>query len=382
MALQSFPDKIGTIIYPDVSLPRIPSSDSNSNVGTMNAVGESAALIGYLHLEGGSGSKTISSGGGKIYFATGGSNTFANAGTNLRIGIQDVDATGNEDGTFDVYADLVGGTDTITSNAIRSTAMETGSKTMSHGDLIAIAFEMTARGGTDSVTLRNRSTGGVGMPYMTTDTGSGVSKAGGAVFDATIEFDDGTIGWIQGCLAWHTYGLTGNINTGTTPDEYALIFQLPFPAMISGAQPMLNLPGTTSDFEVILYSDPLGTPVAERTTAVDGDLLGGITVTTRYYVPFSSDYSLAKNTKYALAVRPTTANSLTLMRMGFNTGNAKLRRPTVLGENASQGTRSNQTGSFSEDTLFIPAIGMVLSKFDDASQPIGQAKVVQAFGSY
>lgn len=33
--------------------------------------------------------------------------TFANAGTNFRIGIQDVASTGLEDGTFDVYADLV-----------------------------------------------------------------------------------------------------------------------------------------------------------------------------------------------------------------------------------------------------------------------------------
>jgi len=43
-----------------------------------------------------------------------------------------VASTGLEDGTFDVYADLVGGTDTITGSADQLTAMETGTKTITH----------------------------------------------------------------------------------------------------------------------------------------------------------------------------------------------------------------------------------------------------------
>ena len=70
---------------------------------------------------------------------------FSNGSTNLRIGLQDVTpATGFEDGTFDVYADLVGGTDTIAEDVILATPMESGTKTVTHGDLLAIAIEMTA----------------------------------------------------------------------------------------------------------------------------------------------------------------------------------------------------------------------------------------------
>ncbi len=126
MALQTLANKMGMIISSDGGL-----MGSGINNATMDGAGESQAFIGKVFLEAGTGSKTISSAGGKIRWRSG-TVTFANAGTNFRIGIQDVASTGLEDGTFDVYADLVGGTDTITGSADQLTAMETGTKTISH----------------------------------------------------------------------------------------------------------------------------------------------------------------------------------------------------------------------------------------------------------
>ena len=76
---------------------------SYTNFSAIAAAGRSIAVIGKLVLAAGTGSKTISSAGGKIYIGKIASRTFANAGSTLRIGIQDVTAgTGLEDGVFDV----------------------------------------------------------------------------------------------------------------------------------------------------------------------------------------------------------------------------------------------------------------------------------------
>lgn len=61
----------------------------NSTSNTIDASGEKFAFIGTLWLSGGATSKTFSSSGGKIRFMGGSSMTFSNAGTTLRVGIQD-----------------------------------------------------------------------------------------------------------------------------------------------------------------------------------------------------------------------------------------------------------------------------------------------------
>ncbi len=355
-----------TLIFPTVS--GLAHASGTITSATIDAVGESVSGIGRLYLEGGAGSKTISSAGGVIYVDFGATVTFANAATNLRVGIQDIGATGLEDGTFDVYADLVPGTDTIAAQGVRAIPMETGSKTISHGDLIAVTVEMTARGGVDTVSVN---TGSVtsssfgGFPYITTDTGAGPAKVA-TIPSFTVKFDDGTFG----SLSFTSCGnrSTGlSYNSGSTPDEYALIFRLPFPTTIIGAVADITQMASTDDFELILYSDPLGTPVAQRTLTIDADLVNYPSAPWGYNLFFSSGYSISANTDYAIAIRPTTANSLLVSQINFNTGNSDLRKTTMLGTNWSRGSRTNQTGAFSSTNTVLPRIGFYLNGFDDGT---------------
>jgi hypothetical protein len=210
----------------------------------MDANGESVAGIGQIFLEGGAagGTKTISN-VGKIYWKTAGS-TFANAGTNVRVGLQDVSTTtGLEDGTFDVYQDLVGGTDTIAANSVIITTMDTGTKTITHGDVVAVCVEMTTRGGVDTINVIRESNPvgiGSGLPYATGDTGT-LSKTGNNIPIFLIEFDDGTLGWFNPghYLVGNLYATsqsTIDFSNGSTPDEYAAVFKVPFKCSInSGA---------------------------------------------------------------------------------------------------------------------------------------------------
>ena len=365
MALQSFDNKLGTLI---MALPQLNPYTFSVGGIAIDAAGESLTFIGHMSLQGGTGSKTISSSGGIIYWRASAA-TFANAGSNLRIGIQDVGATGLEDGTFDVYADLVGGTDAINITTFNATAMETGTKTIAHGDLIAISIELTARAGADTISvIRNNGTA-ILFPYSTLDVGSGPAKSAVAPL-VTFEFDDGTVGWLDNMFLLPGSG-TG-IGTNTTfasnsvPDERSLIFQLPFSTSISGVLVHLANVTSTDNFEIILYSTPLGTPVAERTVSVDANIIVIDNASAiPYQVRFATPFTLAVNTKYAIAIRPTTTNSLSLREYEFGTNNEQLLRPTALGENWYLGTRSDQTGAFSEVTTTLPSIGFYIDKLEE-----------------
>lgn len=346
---------------------------------TMDAAGESCAFIGKVYIEGAAASKTISSAGGKIVFRTG-TVTFANGSTNFRVGVQDVAATGLEDGTFDVYVDLTGGGGGIASNTWYELAMATGTKTISHLDTVAICFEMTARGGSDSVSIFSFSTNifasnSSNFPYRTQDTGSGPVRSSSNTIGALIIFDDGTLGWIEGggVFPGMNATVTQTYNSGSTPDEYAGVFQVPFKMSVRGGYLSVGSIASTDNFEIVLYSDAQGTPVAERTVTVDPNYTGSASANNAYWVSFSS-ITLTPGLWYALAMRPTTANNLTLLyvNIGASFGN-KYKKSLPFGTNCKLSSRTNQTGAFSEvQTYYQPIFGLWVDKLDDGASSGGE----------
>ncbi len=379
MALQSLGGmgmKIGSIVAGTGM-----NTQANS---TVDAAGESYTGIGRIHLEAGSGTKTISSSGGKIYVRFGNA-TFANAGTNLRIGIQDVAATGLEDGTFDVYADLVGGTDTITANTIRITAMETGSKNISHGDLIAISCELTTRGGADTLQINKyigsfTDVNAVVFPYATADTGAGPTRSASistGVPAFLVEFDDGSLGWFEFFYLGYNFGTAPLLMTyasDSATDEYSAVFKVPFPCSINGAGVWMTSVASTDDFELILYSDPLGTPVPERTVTVDADYTSAATAIIGTYHTGFSPFTLSANTYYAIAVRPTTTNQISLGYYDLGSGNEKMKTPTIFGTNIKLAGRADQTGAFTEvQNYYLPILWLSINKVDDGVQTGGSS---------
>jgi hypothetical protein len=234
---------------------------------TINATGESSGVVGHVRIAGG-GTKTISAAGGGRILWSAGAVTFATLGSAVRVGIQDVSAvTGLEDGSWDVYKEYVQGTDTISASTYNVATMSSGTKTLADGDLIAIVAEMTVLAGADSVSVGTTAsgivtnTGGIGFPYGTADTGS-LAKNTQFYLYAVISFDDGTTGWILGAPLIRNALSTTNFNSGSVFDEYCSMFSVPFKIRISGVSvEALNIAAATDTFEVILYQDPLGTPI-------------------------------------------------------------------------------------------------------------------------
>lgn len=324
----------------------------------INATGESMFGIGDIILVDSNGDPVSSATfdtSGKIHYRTAGV-TFANAASTYRFGLQDQAATGLEDTTFDVSADLVGGTDTINANALNAVTMESGSKVLSYGQRICIGVEAISRGGADSVAIVRGSVS-TAFPYCTLDTGSGPAKASVApIF--TLEFGNGVIGFLSlDSFAWPVLEQSSQFNSGSTPDEAALIFRLPFLADAMGLMVSLGNLAATDDFEVHLYRDPLGTPSVIETIAQDMDLSGTGQAWER---PLTATRRLNPNEYYAVALRPTTANNLSYPRFNLGSGKSILRRPMLFGEHMLLGTRSNQTDAFATDDTIIPFFGVRL----------------------
>jgi len=108
--------------------------------------------------------------------------------------------------------------------------MTTGTKTLNHGDLIAIAFDFTTRGGADSVTVTYGPSNPIArnLPCVMNNTTGAFAKQGGGTPNVYIKFDDGTIGWIDGGYFFTLINSNVLINVASaTADEYGNLINLP-----------------------------------------------------------------------------------------------------------------------------------------------------------
>lgn len=321
----------------------------------INAATESVHFIGHLILEGGSesGSKTISSSGpGNVFWRAGTVIAFANAGTNFRIGLQDPDVTARPvhgDGTFDVYADLVGGTDSVVGNTAYETPMETGTKTLSHGDLVCVAFEFTTRGGSDSVSIStannvwNTDSQSI-LPGAWFDDGTPAATSGAPI--VAIEFDDGSIGWIaDGSTVTQVSSEAYNVNT-TVADEFGNLIKPEMDILVSGVNYFAIVNG---DAEICLYSDPLGTPTLLEAVAVDAT--GTIANAYPATVVFTSEHLLRTGQSYGYTFRPTTTTSNTLYGSGSEAAGKYWAGMGLTADAHHAIERLNNTGAFTVSGL-------------------------------
>lgn len=356
MALVDLFNKLGLVVTPFSWYP-VPTSLSAS---VMNAVGESVAFLGKVYLSTGPGtSKTISSAGGKIWVYTG-AVTWATAGSTLRVGIQDPNAAGDEDGTFDTFGDLVQGVDAISANSIKETAMSSGTKTIAHGDWIAVVVEMTVRNGADSVAL-NRYSMNVCQPYTTNDTGAGVNRQTNVAPICAFETDDGTLGhfgdWTLPAIL-STQALASN----TTPDEYALVFEVPFDCSINGLFIRMSSVNTTDTATMHIIEDPFGADSNLQSVTLDPILFQNTSVGQGYAMVDITEQELTAGTVYAISYRPTNTNSRTIGTWTYPDAAILLGLPLEC-----SGASRSDLGSWSASSTIIPDFGIRINKVETGS---------------
>jgi hypothetical protein len=315
----------------------------------MDAAGEKAAMIGRAYVHNRQSGKVVGA-TSTIQFRCGGV-TFNDAATSLTIGLQDIDLTntsapGQPDGVFDVSKTLVGGGGGI-AGGWNSVALDTGSKTINHGDLICVVWDMTARGGTDTVGVSPCTINSGMDPHCLTDT-SGAGWATSATVtgpNVLITSNDGTLITIDGTIPFASVTQEAAADS-TNPDERGLIFQVPWDCDIDaltwhGRQ----VTALTSDVEIALYSDPLGTPtVIAGPIASPAEIAVTISGNRRRVIPLPTPVALSKNTPYCIAVKSTNTGSVQVQGLGLPTTvdtRVLLESPQVI-----KATRNNSSGAF------------------------------------
>jgi hypothetical protein len=289
---------------------------ANPTSVTMDAAEEATIMVAQIRNPDG-GSHTIDTTGSSSLGWRTGAVTNNNGGTTVKVGLAEVDAANGPPAravnvanviTFDVSKSMTGGGGGVTANAWQEHVPDAGTKTIANGDLVAFCVQMTARGGADSVlasVVGDPIAGTTRLPCLTSYTG-GVYANAGMNSNFVITYSDGTRGYpVGGIITNGNAGATTWNNTSGTK-EYGNYYKLPVPVKIYGINAQLT---PTSNFDIVLYSDPLGTPVAEKTYSIDSNQVGAATVG-GFYIIFSSPYSLAANTPIAGIIKPTSASNV------------------------------------------------------------------------
>lgn len=346
---------------------------SFSNSSALNAVNRKLAFMGSVYLAAGSGSKTISSAGGSISFQTGSAITWATSGTTIQIGIQDISSTAGPgiqpDGTFDVSGTRVQGTDTLAINTWTTTNMGSGTKTITHGDAVAIVIEMTVRNGADSVTA-SYPVGNDAARYPAGNffTTSWPTSNADLIPNAIITFNDGTLGWLDCSYPGAASAVQVTLADTTNPDEYGIIFQSPWDCKIDALYcGLLNGAASNSDATLQIYSDPTGSPSvisggqitldANNSNSQSSERLGTYLL--------AAPLSLTRNTSYCVSVKGTGSGSVKTSVITL--GSATYRSAYSGGTTRSLASRNNGSGAFSSDTTKFPIMGVRMSAFNDTS---------------
>lgn len=288
-----------------------------------------------------------------------------NPDNGLRISFQDLNASGNPDGTQDQFRDVAGpfsANTWYTTGLLTDTGADGGTKrTVVAGDRIAVVIEFVSFVAADSITISatqavlNDGTAFVAMEhYVDLFTAAWVKSRGAPLLALEYETD----GYLP--LADSTYPVLAYTNISPTlggnPDEAALRFQLPFAARCDGAWVRAQF---TGDCEIRLY-DSDGTTVLASTVI---DASAGLAATGLQIFARWAPVVLSANTTYRLSVRPTVAGATVY---GFTVDSAAIMDAAVGG---IEWYKSLHTfgGGWAETATERPLIGLHLSALEEGS---------------
>lgn len=282
--------------------PAITLSPANTST-VIDATGEKVAWIGRVW-SAARATKSITKVGFKFGTVT------KAGGSAMTVSLQNVDvAVGppyQPDGTQDQTVAIANADAGFVTGAFYKTAALSASRSVTFGELVAVVLEYDGFGrlGADAVNVHNLSR--ASAQHVNLGSGIVLLTASWATVNAVpnilLEFTDGSFGTLRS--AWPQSNVTSaNVNTGTTPDERALEFTVPVPCRVDGAWIIMHA-GANADFEIVLYEDT--TPVA--TVAVDYNTVSEASNPRVLEVLFP-EVTLAVETTYRLALKPTTANS-------------------------------------------------------------------------
>lgn len=327
MALQT----LGELIIPDVR------TSVTFQSYLLDAAGEKKAFIIAIPKSG-----TVS----KIGFKTG---TVTTSQT-LRVSLQTVDAaTGNPTGTL--YGGSTAGTQASpASNTYYTVSFGTGA-TAVKGNIVAVVIEFDSTIGNlniDTVATIYANS----FPYCNHYTTSWTKNTNIPL--VALEYSDGSY---ADCGGYPTSAVTYlSWNSGSTPDERALRFSLPFPSRLKGVWFRGSVAG---NMDIVLYQ---GTTVL-ISQSIDKDQTNQSGRYNKFY--FNTTYNLAANTVYRLSLKPTTVTNISVFTEFSFASQAIL--DSIDGGQQFYYSYRTDAGAWTDDTTKRYFMGLILDQFDDGT---------------
>jgi hypothetical protein len=325
-----------------VALPEPPSVFSGSfSALTMDASGEKVAFVFEIPKTG-----TIS----KVLIRT----ATVTSSETLNVGLQTIDdTTGFPTGS--AYGGMTAGTQAAPAASTAYAVTLGGTASATAGDRVAAVIAFDSAVGNLQIAYQNASTVAQSFPYSLLFTSSW-SKMGGGYPCLAIEYNDGTYENIYAV----PYSLRNSVsfNSGSTPDERALRFEVPWECRVSGCWSIM---GGSGNFDYVLYE---GT-TAKVTVSVDASVQdAGGAAQQIYRCRFPTPYTLAANTEYFMAVKPTSGTNTTLL--DFEVLSAAVMDSFHGGQDFHFASRTD-AGAWTPTTTKRPLIGLYLDQFHDGA---------------
>lgn len=289
-------------IWPNLAPVTANSSWLGGSIGLLNAAASRAAFIFQIDYAG-----TLDWGEFRM-------GTVTNAPANgLRVSFQSLDASNNPDNIESQYRVIpaVIATGWQTPGLMTSDGTDGGTKrTVAVGDKVAyvIRFESFLTGNSVQPQGSNSSSGTpIGGYYSASSTNSGSTwnKATDIPLFA-LKYSDGVYRTVSNGSCWPvSANNVRSFNSGSTPDERAMRFQVPFNCRVRGVMLYVD---TDNPTDIILYdasSNVLATVSAVNSWRSEGNP-GYVN-----YV-FTTAQTLTRNTTYRLSVKPTSGSNIVL----------------------------------------------------------------------
>lgn len=275
-------------------------------------VGEAHVCVGNIVTSDGASHTIDTTGSSAIIWRTG-TTSYGTAGSVFKVGIAAVDTSAGPPVRAVNVADIItfdvsktcSGAGSIPSISTQVSVPDAGSKTIANGDLVAVCFQLVTKGGSDIIRVVTNTFVIMHRPTLTTLPGGvgGVYTNSVAGPNFMITFSDGATGYMYG-TDFNLVTTTRTFNSGSAQAEYGQLFQMPFGMKISG---LYGWADPDADFDMVLYSDPLGTPVAERTVSIDANTCVSATGR-RITAPFPTPYIVKPSQPIVAAFKPGGSN--------------------------------------------------------------------------
>lgn len=337
---------IGALFWPPVY-----DFTVSNNGDTLNATGQKVAQIFTITESG-----TLD----KFEFDL---RNFTQCTNGLKVSFQDLDASGNPDGVADQFRVVtVTGTGWITPGLITSDGTDGGTKrTVTVGQVLACVIEFSSFAAGDSVGVaqRNVATDWTQTPAYKVSflTGSWGSKSGNSYYLA-LKYDSGYCPLdVQGMTPVTGAQTNTAYNSGSTPDERGMLFQVPTAMTIAGAWMYCN---RSAAADLVLY-DTDGTTVLVTSSLDSAQRSGAALAFGAFYFPPTA---LTANVGYRLTLKPTSGSNVTL---GHLTVNSSALLAAFTGGSTWMLTTRTDAGAWTDTNTARPMMGLIISGFNTTS---------------